>query len=74
MLHRELNLIAAPGQLRRSVARRCGMVKITAGASKYMAERDSMRTFRLIGAAAALLAVLGIAILVFWAAIRLPRF
>lgn len=50
------------------------MVKIAAGASKHMAERDPIRTFRLIGAAAALLAVLGIVILIFWAAIRLPRF
>jgi hypothetical protein len=39
-----------------------------------MDERDQMRTFRLIGAIAALLAVLGIAILVFWLMIRLPRF
>jgi hypothetical protein len=35
---------------------------------------DSMRTLRLIGATAALLAVLGIAILVFWFVIRAPRF
>jgi hypothetical protein len=39
-----------------------------------MDERDQMRTFRLIGAVAALLAVLGIAILVFWFVIRFPRF
>ncbi|HVS20894.1 MAG TPA: hypothetical protein VHD88_03555 [Pyrinomonadaceae bacterium] len=38
------------------------------------AERDSMRTLRLIGATAAFLAVLGIAILVFWFVIRAPRF
>jgi hypothetical protein len=37
-------------------------------------ERDLMRTFRLIGAVAALLAVLGLAILVFWLVIGLPRF
>lgn len=42
--------------------------------SKYMAKRDLIRTFRLMGAVAALLAVLGFAILVFWLAIRLPRF
>jgi hypothetical protein len=50
------------------------MVKIAAGASNNRTERDPMRTLRLIGAAAAFLAVLGIAILVLWAAIRLPRF
>jgi hypothetical protein len=33
-----------------------------------------MRTFRLFGAVAALVAVLGIAALVFWLLIRLPRF
>jgi hypothetical protein len=43
-------------------------------APKYMAGRDPTRTLRLVGAAAAILAVLGIAILVFWLVIRLPRF
>jgi hypothetical protein len=38
------------------------------------AEPDLMRTLRLVGAAAAILAVLGIAILVFWLIIRVPRF
>ena len=37
-------------------------------------EGDQIRTLRLIGAVAALVAVLGIAILVFWLMIRLPRF
>jgi hypothetical protein len=46
---------------------------MAAATSKYMAERDPIRTFRLIGAVAALLAVLGFAILVFWFLIRLPR-
>ena len=37
-------------------------------------EHDSMRTFRLIGGIAAFLAVLGLAILLFWLMVRLPRF
>ena len=37
-------------------------------------EPDAMRTFRLIGAIAAFLAVLGLAILVLWFVIRAPRF
>ena len=48
------------------------MVKVDK--SKHIAERDPIRTLRLIGAIAALLAILGIAILVFWFVIRLPRF
>jgi hypothetical protein len=39
-----------------------------------MTKREPMRTLRLIGAGAALLAVLGLAILVFWFVIRFPRF
>lgn len=42
--------------------------------SKYITERDPIRIFRLIGAAAALLAVLGIALLLFWLVLRFPRF
>ena len=38
------------------------------------AEPDPTRTLRLIGATAAFLALLGIAILVFWFVIRAPRF
>ena len=41
---------------------------------KYITKRDPIRIFRLIGAAEALLAALGIALLVFWFVIRLPRF
>lgn len=37
-------------------------------------EPDPMRTIRLIGAAAAFLAVLAIAIMVLWFVIRAPRF
>jgi len=37
-------------------------------------ERDPLRTFRLIGATAAFLAVLGIAMMVVWFFIRAPRF
>jgi len=37
-------------------------------------ERDRLRTLRLIGATAAFLAVIGIAIMVFWFIIRAPRF
>jgi hypothetical protein len=37
-------------------------------------ERDPLRTFRLIGATAAFLAVLGIVIMAFWFFIRAPRF
>jgi hypothetical protein len=37
-------------------------------------EPDPLRTLRLIGATAAFLAVLGIAIMVFWLIIRAPRF
>jgi hypothetical protein len=39
-----------------------------------MQTREQMRTFRLIGGVAAVLAVLGIAILVSWLMFRLPRF
>jgi high-affinity Fe2+/Pb2+ permease len=39
-----------------------------------MTKRDPMRTLHLIGASAALLAALGLAILVFWFVIRFPRF
>jgi hypothetical protein len=39
-----------------------------------MADGDRIRTLRLIGAVAALLAVLGLAMLVFWFVIRFPRF
>jgi len=42
--------------------------------SKKHEEHDQMRGLRLIGATAALLAVIGIAILVFWLVVRLPRF
>ena len=42
--------------------------------SKYMAKGGPIQTIRLIGAVAALLAVLGIALLVFWLVIRFPRF
>jgi hypothetical protein len=38
------------------------------------AEPDRMRTLRLIGATAAFLAVVGIAIMVFWFILRAPRF
>lgn len=38
------------------------------------AEPDPMRTLRLIGAVAAILAVLGMAIAVLWFVIRAPRF
>jgi hypothetical protein len=65
-------LCCAPGQSKRSAARLCGVVKMAK--SKHVAKREPIRTFRLIGAVAALLAVLGIAILVFWLMIRLPRF
>jgi hypothetical protein len=42
--------------------------------SKIMTKREPMRTLRLIGASAALLTALGLAILVFWFVIRFPRF
>jgi hypothetical protein len=37
-------------------------------------ESDPLRWLRLIGAVAAFLAVLGIAIMVFWYVLRAPRF
>lgn len=44
------------------------------GSHSGRAESDPMRTLRLVGAAAAILAVLGIAIMVFWFIFRAPRF
>ena len=49
-------------------------VKMAAATFNYMAVDDPNRTLRLIGAVAALLAVLGLAMLVFWFVIRFPRF
>ncbi len=37
-------------------------------------EADPVRTLRLVGATAAILAVLGIAIVVLWFVVRAPRF
>lgn len=74
MQRSEENLTTLPRKPQPLMADSTNQVLEKPSASSSAAASDSLRTFRLVGATAALLAVLGLTVLVFWFVIQAPQF